>query len=81
MKHGEDMILIVSLYVDDLICIGNNEKLFEGFKESMKKMFVMTYMRKMRYFLRVEVKQDSTRILNCQQKYANEVFTRFGIDQ
>lgn len=57
MKHSENKILIVSLYVEDLIYTSNNKQLFEGFKESMRNMFAMTDMRKMRYFLGVEVKQ------------------------
>ncbi|XP_058746365.1 uncharacterized mitochondrial protein AtMg00810-like [Vicia villosa] len=75
------MILIISLYEDDLIYTGNNKKMFEGFKESMKKMFAMTDMGMIRYFIGVEMKQESNGIFIGQQKYANEVLTRFGIDE
>ena len=44
-------ILIVSLYVDDLIFTGNNEDMFDRFKESMKKEFAMSDLGKMKYFL------------------------------
>lgn len=56
MKHSKDKILIASLYVDDLIYTGNNQQMFEGFKESMREMFSITDMGNTRYFFRVEVK-------------------------
>lgn len=34
--NSEKKILIVSIYVDDLIFTGNDEQLFEKFKNSMK---------------------------------------------
>jgi hypothetical protein len=40
MKQGsEGKMLIVSLYVDDLIYTGNNEKMFCEFRSSMKNKF------------------------------------------
>lgn len=35
----------------------------------------------MRYFVRVEVKKKNAGIFICQQKYSNEILTRFGMDQ
>ena len=72
-------ILIVSLYVDDLIFTGNNEDMFERFKESMKKEFAMSDLGKMKYFLGVEVIQDHHGIFINQMKYAHEVLERFGM--
>jgi hypothetical protein len=80
VKQGTDKILIVSLYVDDLIYTGNNVDLFEEFKASMKKKFAMTDLGKMRYFLGVEVSQGKHGVFIHQQKYANEILVRFGMD-
>lgn len=56
IKIGDGgIILIVSLYVDDLICTGNSESLFVKFKESMKLEFDMTNLGKIKYFLGVFV--------------------------
>lgn len=36
--------LIVSLYVDDLLMLGNNSNLIEKFKNDIRKMFEMSYL-------------------------------------
>jgi len=41
-REKEDIVLIVSLYVDDLIFTGNNKLMFARFKSSMKHEFDMT---------------------------------------
>ncbi|RDX94097.1 hypothetical protein CR513_23570, partial [Mucuna pruriens] len=80
-KEKEDKILIVSLYVDDLIFIGNDELMFAKFKSSMKHEFDMIDLGKMRYFLGLEVLQQSDDIFLCQKKYALEMLQRFGMDR
>lgn len=80
VKSGDEgKVLIVSLYVDDLIFTGNDGDMFRRFKESMKKEFDMTDLGKMRYFLGVEVMQNSDGIFMSQRKYAKEVLERFGM--
>ena len=61
-------ILIVCLYVDDLIFIGNDEIMFAKFKKSMILEFDMTNLGKMRYFLGIEVMQRSDGIFISQKK-------------
>lgn len=39
----------------------------------------MTYLGKMRFFLRIKVLQRSDGIFICQQKYATKVLSRFGM--
>eukprot|EP00268_Persea_americana_P056077 TRINITY_DN6570_c0_g1_i4.p1 TRINITY_DN6570_c0_g1~~TRINITY_DN6570_c0_g1_i4.p1 ORF type:complete len:520 (+),score=81.62 TRINITY_DN6570_c0_g1_i4:3057-4616(+) len=73
-------VLIVSLYVDDLIFTGNDEKMFEEFKGSMKREFDMSDIGRMKYFLGVEIVQSSDGIFISQKKYANEVLERFGME-
>ncbi|KAH9794818.1 Integrase catalytic domain-containing protein [Citrus sinensis] len=76
---GDGRILIVSLYVDDLIFTGNDGKMFEEFKRSMKQEFEMFDLGRMKHFLGVEVVQGLTGIFISQRKYANEVLERFGM--
>jgi len=80
LKHADGgKCLIISLYVDDLIYTGNDVELCEKFKESMKLEFDMSDLRKMKYFLGVEVQQSCEGIHLCQMKYAGEILERFGM--
>ncbi|GAU47154.1 hypothetical protein TSUD_287370 [Trifolium subterraneum] len=79
-QDTEGRMLIVSLYVDDLIYTGNDEKMSDEFKKSMNSKFAMTDLGIMRYFLGVEVKQDDNGILVYQQKYAQDILSRFGME-
>lgn len=74
-------ILIVCLYVDDLIFTGNDEFMFEVFKNSMMHEFDMTGLGQMRYFLGIEVLQSQEGIFICQKKYTQEVLERFNMDK
>ena len=79
--NKEGKVLIVSLYVDDLIFVGNDELMFVEFKHSIKHEFDMTDLGKMRYFLGLEVLQKSDGIFISKKKYALKVLNRFGMDK
>lgn len=68
-----DNILIVSLYVDDHIYIGNNDKMIEEFKVYMMKKFEMTDLGLMHYFLGIEITQREDGIFISQKKL-QEIF-------
>lgn len=77
----EGKILIVSIYVDDLIFTGDDEPMFEDFKNSMMNEFDMSDLGRMKYFLGIEVLQRDDGIFICQKKYAMEVLRRFGMEE
>lgn len=77
----EGKILIVSVYVDDLIFTGDGESMMHEFKSSMMREFDMTDLGKMRFFLGIEVLQNSDGIYICQKKYALDVLKRFGMEE
>ncbi|KAK3039985.1 hypothetical protein RJ639_027175 [Escallonia herrerae] len=70
--NGKCDILIISLYVDDLIFIGNNVKMFDDFKKEMAKEFEMTDIGLMSYYLGIEVKQRDNGIFISQGAYAKK---------
>ncbi|XP_039038603.1 uncharacterized mitochondrial protein AtMg00810-like [Hibiscus syriacus] len=74
----EDKILILSIYVDDLIYTGDDEDMIIDFKNSMMKVFDMSDLGKMRFFLCIEVLHEPNGIFLCQRKYTREVLKRFG---
>ena len=79
MKNIGCNLLIISLYVDDLLVTWSNTTLVKEFKDEMQKLFEMTDMGEMSYFLGMEIHQDHKGIFICQMKYANEVLVKFGM--
>lgn len=61
----KEKILLVCIYVDDLICMGTYIVMIEDFKQNMKKVFEMSDLGLMSYFLGLEVKQDQSGIHVC----------------
>ncbi|KAL0343433.1 UNVERIFIED_CONTAM: hypothetical protein Sangu_1230700 [Sesamum angustifolium] len=75
-SQGNDT-LIVSLYVDDLIYTGNNEKMIQDFKEDMMKTFEMSDLGLMHLFLGIEINQENEGIFICQRKYTETLLKKF----
>jgi len=71
------MVLIISLYVDDLLLTRNNAWLVQEFKQEMVKVFEMTELGLMSFFLGMEIKQDEYEVFICQKKYAKEILKKF----
>ena len=78
-RSREGKILVASVYVDDLIYTGDDEEMMMSFKCSMMKVFEMTDLGKMKFFLGIEVLQQDDGIFICQRKYALEILKRFGM--
>jgi Reverse transcriptase (RNA-dependent DNA polymerase) len=60
VKEKKNELLIVTLYVDDLIFVGNNQRLIDEFKKVMNLEFEMIDLGMMSYFLDLEIKQDKS---------------------
>lgn len=73
----EGKMLIVCLYVDNLIFMGDLS--INLFKAAMMKEFEMTDLGLMKYFLGIEVKQSTDGISISQSKYASDVLKRFNM--
>ncbi|GAA0150000.1 transmembrane signal receptor [Lithospermum erythrorhizon] len=78
-RSREGRMIIVSLYVDDLIITGDDEKLIAQFKSSLIKQFDMTNLGGMSYFLEIEVTQRDDGIFICQKSYVEAVLKSFGM--
>ncbi|TYK23235.1 Retrovirus-related Pol polyprotein from transposon TNT 1-94 [Cucumis melo var. makuwa] len=73
VKHNGTSILIVSLYVDGLLVRGNNADHIQNFKWEMMKMFEMTDLGLMSYFLGIEIKQGKVSTpMNQKEKLCKE---------
>nr|GMD82326.1 Retrovirus-related Pol polyprotein from transposon TNT 1-94 [Ipomoea batatas] len=77
VKHVDDKMVVICLYVDDLMFTGNDLELLNSFKRSMEKEFDMTDLGLLHHFLGLEVTETKGGIFVCQKKYVNEVLDRF----
>ncbi|KAI3824783.1 hypothetical protein L1987_06254 [Smallanthus sonchifolius] len=74
-----DSILIVGVYVDDLIVTGSNEKAIYDFKGRMMKVFDMSDLGLLSYYLGIEVEQRKDGISLKQSGYAKKILNAVGM--
>lgn len=74
-------VIIISLYVDDLMVTGNDQRLIQKLKQNLMQMFEMTDLGEMAFFLGMEVNQIPGEIFICQKKYVREILKRFRMEE
>ena len=80
MRKRLENVIIVSIYVDDMLIIGNVEQEIAEFKEEMQRDFEMSDLSIMSYFLGIEIKQLSNGIFLSQRKYISSILRKFGME-
>nr|GEU70365.1 putative ribonuclease H-like domain-containing protein [Tanacetum cinerariifolium] len=78
IKRKKGDILLVQVYVDDIIFGSAKKKLCVEFERLMKDKFQMSSMRKITFFLGLQVKQKEDGIFISQDKYVAEVLRKFN---
>ncbi|KAA3479914.1 Retrovirus-related Pol polyprotein from transposon TNT 1-94 [Gossypium australe] len=76
VKKSSTVLIIISLYVDDMLVTGNDATQIEVFKKDMMEVFEMTDLGEMHYFLGMEIKQ-----IQNEKKYMKEILKRFHIEE
>eukprot|EP00253_Pinus_taeda_P035978 PITA_35978 len=76
----EGKLLIIVLYVDDLILIGDDQ-LMKSCKGDIAREFEMKEMGFMHYFLGMELWQGDWELFLSRGKYANEILRRFRMER
>jgi hypothetical protein len=71
--------LIVGIYVDNLITTGHENDDIMAFKAEMKKVFRMSDLGLLTYYLGIEVHQDKTGTTLSQAAYAEKLLERSGL--
>jgi hypothetical protein len=74
------IILVLVLYVDDLVLTGNDSKLLNHVKTSVKKKFERTDLGFLHYFLGLQVLQTNEGIFLSQSKYVCDLLHHFHMD-
>jgi len=72
--------IIVLIYMDDIIFGATNESLCKDFFDLMKNEFELSMMGELKFFLRLQIKQDSKGTYIHQHKYTKELLKNFKIE-
>jgi len=81
VKHCVNDVLIVSLYIDNLLLTKNNTRLVHEFKTEKMKVFEMTDLGLMSFFLEMKIKQIEYKIFICQKKYVKKILKKFKFEK
>jgi hypothetical protein len=85
IEHGlytrevDQNILIIGVYVDDLIIMEKTRNEVEAFKKEMKRIFHMSDLGPLSYYLGIKVKQDHEGIWLGQSAYASKLLEKVGM--
>ncbi|WVZ53348.1 LOW QUALITY PROTEIN: hypothetical protein U9M48_004308 [Paspalum notatum var. saurae] len=79
VRGAEASRLVVGVYVDDLIIMGEMNKEIDSFKLQMKKLFKMSDLEPLSYYLGIEVKQGECGIELRQSAYALKLLEKAGM--
>lgn len=71
--------VVVGVYVDDLIITGANPADIDAFKEEMRRLFRMSDLGLLSYYLGIEVKQGRSAITLGQAAYAKKLLEKAGL--
>ncbi|XP_074328304.1 uncharacterized protein LOC141666209 [Apium graveolens] len=78
MMEGDD-VLIVAVYLDNLLITGSNKLVIETFKKQMSRVFEMTDLGELSFYLGNEVQQGNGFIELKQAGYVKKVLERAGM--
>jgi hypothetical protein len=71
--------LLIGVYVDDLIITGTDVAAIVEFKQQMQKLFKMSDLGLLSYYLGIEVAQTDGQITLCQWSYAEKIVAAAGL--
>ncbi|GKB81810.1 ribonuclease H-like domain-containing protein, partial [Tanacetum coccineum] len=78
-KTDKGVFLALLVYVDDIIITGNNVAEIKKFKVFLKSKFMIKDLRKLKYFLGIEVIDTDKGICLNQRKYALDLLSEYGM--
>ena len=81
IRKDKNYFVVAQIYVDDIVFGATNDSLAKSFADEMKKMFEMSMVGELTYFLGLQVKQIDSGIYINQAKYARNLVKRFGLEK
>ena len=81
IRKDKNSFVVAQIYVDDIVFGSTNDFLAKSFANEMKKMFEMSMVGELTYFLGLQIKQMNTIIYINQAKYTRNLVKRFGLEK
>lgn len=80
-KRSDESMIFVVLYVDDLIIASSDGILLSTTKQALSERFEMTDLGELKFFLGMEINQDSTKgqVTMRQTKFLKSILLKFGM--
>jgi hypothetical protein len=78
-KYYDDALFICQIYVDDIIFGCTNKKYSEEFAFLMSEQYQMSMMGELKFFLRLQIRQQRNGTFISQEKYLKECLKKFGM--
>jgi hypothetical protein len=79
VRKSDEGIVVITIYVDDLIVGGDNEKEVEHVKCLLKQKFDMKDLGELKFFLGIEVIRTPEGIWLLQRQYALDMLSKYGM--
>jgi hypothetical protein len=79
VHKSDEGIMVITIYVDDLIVGGDNEKKVEHVKRLLKQKFDMKDLGELKFFLGIEVIRTPEGIWLLQRQYALDMLSKYGM--
>jgi hypothetical protein len=81
VKWENEMLTIISVYVDDLIIVTDSQKILTEIRTDLKNRFKMTDLGELKYYLGLEISRNRTKktLRISQEKYIRDILERFGM--
>lgn len=71
--------MLIGIYVDDLVICTNSENLLNNVKSHLNSEFDMTDLGNINYILGIEIKYENGSLTMTQERYANEILVKYGM--
>ena len=81
IRNEKNHFVVAQFYVDDIVFGSTNDILAKSLTNEMKKMFEMSMVGELIYFLGLQIKYTNTGIYINQAKYARNLVKRFGLEK
>jgi Reverse transcriptase (RNA-dependent DNA polymerase) len=76
VRHSQNIIIIILVYVDDIIITGNNYEEIKKVKQYLRKKFDIKDFGQLSYFLRIKIATSIKGLFLSQRKYISLTFLR-----